>query len=446
MEIQTQQFSDWQRFMRSYTASVIFIAIIILVLLIPLVRISFLIQERKERSMSVVSDIQYEWGSSVQYSGLVLVVPAVKKVEETVLENAVPKKVVRETVVNCYFYPQSSSDKVASEVTEKKRGIFGTPVYTANIASRASFDIVAITRSNPAAGLVWKNAKMAVVAGDGTRYRSIEPITVNGNRESVVSEWKDSGGLALFGTGELGIDPAATATLEALANVTVSGSETLYLEPLSGSSEIALSTNWSDPAFSGRNLPVSSGARKNDKGYDASWKTRSTPGNKATAHVGAVSGNKESGAAIRFIQPVDHYQLNERTVKYGVLVFVLTFAVFFLIQLVGKIAMHPLHYLMVGLALTLFYCLLLAFSEQTGFIAAYLIASVTIIALVSWYTWTILRNTRFSLMAMISMTLLYAFILVIVNLEIYALIVGSLGLLFVLAAIMSVTRRLSLSA
>jgi inner membrane protein len=124
-------------------------------------------------------------------------------------------------------------------------------------------------------------------------------------------------------------------------------------------------------------------------------------------------------------------------------VLTLTFAVFFLIQIVGKVMIHPLHYFMIGLALLLFYSLLLSFSEQLGFIPAYIIASVTIVALIVWYARSVLRSMKFAVMSGLSLGLLYAFLLVIVNLEVYALIVGSIGLLFVLAAIMSVTRKIN---
>lgn len=428
--------------MASYTASFLSILIVILLLLIPLVRIFFLIEERKERSISVINALQNEWGQAVSYNGLVLAVPAIKKTEQTITEKGKEKKVIREKTIECYFYPQHSTEDIKAQVNEKKRGIFAAPTYNSTIVSKASFDVPQIMKSNSsAAGMKWEQARIILVTGSDTRFKSASPLIVNGKSMKIESELS-----AGFGTPPLKIDPQKPEMLEVISEISVNGSEALIVEPLAETSVIHLKTNWSDPAFSGRNLPVTSRELKNGKGYTATWKTQNVIGNQAKIHSETVGSNPAAYALIRFITPIDHYQLNERTVKYGVLVLVLTFAVFFLIQLVGRIQMHPLHYLMVGLALALFYCLLLAFSEQTGFIPAYLIASATIIILISWYTWTILRNKKFSVMAVISMTLLYAFILVIVNLEVYALIVGSIGLLFVLAAIMSVTRKLSLNA
>lgn len=140
---------------------------------------------------------------------------------------------------------------------------------------------------------------------------------------------------------------------------------------------------------------------------------------------------------------VDQYQLNERTIKYGILVLTLTFAVFFLIQIMQKMSIHPLHYFMIGLALLLFYSLLLSLSEHFGFNRAYICSAVAIMLLIGWYAKSILNSLKFAVISGISIGILYTFLLVIVNLEIYAMLVGSIGLFFVLTAIMSITRKMN---
>ena len=132
----------------------------------------------------------------------------------------------------------------------------------------------------------------------------------------------------------------------------------------------------------------------------------------------------EFAFGVNFMIPVDQYQQSERTAKYGYLVIFLTFLIFFLIQNLSKIDIHPFQYLMIGLALTMFYTLLISISEHSNFLKAYLIASISVISLITLYSKSILKNIKFSLLILISLVSLYTFIYVIIQLENYALLVG----------------------
>lgn len=202
-----------------------------------------------------------------------------------------------------------------------------------------------------------------------------------------------------------------------------------------------MTSNWNNPSFSGTSLPnPDSFELKN--GFTSSWNMMNIgQSTKTGINHSKPYGNMDE-AAIDFLETVDQYQLNERTVKYAILVILLTFTVFYLIELIGKMLIHPIHYLMVGLSLILFYAILLSFSEQFGFARSYLVASMGILSLLSWYAYSVLRSLKFALTILIAISILYGFLYVIVNLETYALMVGSLGLFVVLAAIMSFTRRL----
>jgi inner membrane protein len=140
--------------------------------------------------------------------------------------------------------------------------------------------------------------------------------------------------------------------------------------------------------------------------------------------------------------PVDEYQKSERCAKYGFLVISLTFLIFFLIQSISKINIHPFQYLMIGLALTLFYTLLIAVSEHSNFLKAYLIAVSSVIVLITLYSKSILKTFKFPLFIGLSLTALYTFIFVIIQLENYALLVGSLGLFIILSIIMYASRKI----
>ena len=139
---------------------------------------------------------------------------------------------------------------------------------------------------------------------------------------------------------------------------------------------------------------------------------------------------------------VDEYQKSERSAKYGFLVIGLTFLIFFLIQTLSKITIHPFQYIMIGLALVMFYTLLVSISEHSTFLKAYLIAGISVIALISWYAKSILKTLKFSIFIAVSLMALYTFIYVIIQLENYALLVGSIGLFAILACVMFVSRKI----
>ena len=145
------------------------------------------------------------------------------------------------------------------------------------------------------------------------------------------------------------------------------------------------------------------------------------------------------------IIPVDEYQKSERAAKYGFMVIGLTLLVFLLIQLASKIYIHPFQYLMIGLALVMFYTLLISISEHSSFFKAYVMAATSVLGLITLYSRVILRGFRFPMLVGASLASLYGFIYVITQLEKYALLVGSIGLFVILAIVMFASRKIDWS-
>jgi inner membrane protein len=438
-----EQRNAFRDFMRSHTARFIIVGFISLILMIPLSQVGLLIGERQMRQDDVTDELEKEWGGAVTYFGLVIKVPVTETRRYEVKDNAKsPPRMETEVIQHtAYIYPESSSDVIQSEVTEKYRGIFSTPIFTATIAGKARFNLSELVKANAGREINWSKARIGFITNREARFREISGISVNGKLLPVASQDIIESGddMMLNSTDPFHLDPTKTSIIDVSLNTTLNGSQAIRYEPLATKSTMSMQSNWKDPAFAGTSLPTSN---ITENGFQSTWKNM-VIGTGSRLHLDAVPHYTTKFSDVRFIKLVDHYQLNERTVKYGLLVLVLTFAVFFLIQIVGKVAIHPLHYFMIGLALLLFYSLLLSFSEQIGFIPAYLIASITIVVLIVWYARSVLKSMKFAVMSGLSLGLLYAFLLVIVNLEVYALIVGSIGLLFVLAAIMSVTRKIN---
>ena len=145
---------------------------------------------------------------------------------------------------------------------------------------------------------------------------------------------------------------------------------------------------------------------------------------------------------VKLIETVDEYQQNERASKYGFLVIGLTFLIFFLIQSISKISIHIFQYSMIGLALIMFYTLLISITEHSSFSLAYIIAAISVIVMIVLYSFSILKIKKFPLFIGASLTALYTFIFVIIQLENYALLVGSIGLFLILGAVMYFSRKI----
>jgi inner membrane protein len=139
---------------------------------------------------------------------------------------------------------------------------------------------------------------------------------------------------------------------------------------------------------------------------------------------------------------VSGYQKTMRSVKYAILCILLTFTAFFLIETNNKKSVHPVQYALIGFALVLFYTLLLSFSEYIGFNGAYAIATAATVALVTWFVKGILQSTKLSVLLSLLLVLLYSYVFTILQLQDYALLLGSVGLFLTLAVVMYYSRKI----
>ena len=149
-----------------------------------------------------------------------------------------------------------------------------------------------------------------------------------------------------------------------------------------------------------------------------------------------------SAFGVDLFLPVDAYQKTERSVKYGVLFLILTFLTFFLYEVFNGVPLHPMQYFLVGSALCIFYLLLLSISEHAPFGLAYLVAATATVLLIGGYSAAVLRGRLRALLMTIVLAVLYGYLYVLLQLEDYALLLGSIGLFVILALVMFLTRRI----
>jgi len=239
------------------------------------------------------------------------------------------------------------------------------------------------------------------------------------------------------------LDPPAEGASSAFEFRTViAGSRDLSILPLGSKTTLQLHSNWPHPSFHGAFLPAEHTITA--AGFDARWQVLEL--NRSYRQLwsefelseGAL---QESSFGVGLYQAVDVYQRVERAVKYALLFIALTFLTFFAWEQVTRNPMHPLQYLLIGLALSLFYLLLIALSEHISFIAAYVTAAVALALLIGVYIAGALRSSMRGTVAGVAMSGVYALLYALVLSEDYALLLGAIVLFVALAAVMLVTRR-----
>jgi inner membrane protein len=239
---------------------------------------------------------------------------------------------------------------------------------------------------------------------------------------------------------------ASGTTLEFTLEVALQGSELLQLVPAGKTTTVALESTWADPSFMGAYLPVE--RHVTEGGFRARWETahfsRGFPASWTERTTAAAAMQQSLSAAafgVRFAQLDSGYSMVERAQKYGVLFFVLIFAVFFLFEVTGGLRIHPLQYGMVGAALCLFFLGFLALSEFWPTGRAYAAAAGACTLMVAGYAWSFLKTGLRTLVIGGGLAATYGYLYFVLQSQDYALLAGTAALFGVLGAVMFFTRK-----
>jgi inner membrane protein len=418
----------------SLTIKLLLIGALVIVLLIPSFMIQFLIHERKQRNDEAKSEISSTWGAIQTLGGPVISVP-VKKT----------KVINRETITEYSFAHILPEElKIEGKVIPEKRhrSIYDVVVYTTNLSFSGYFSTSEFINWQVDEGqLLWDKAVVTAGIPD-----------MRGIKENIELNWDTSKYLFnpgvpssdVFGSGvSTGIDLSnlSNKKIEFSFKLSLNGSEELNFIPIGKNTIVDIESPWPDPSFQGAFLPDEHNITQ--KNFTAHWKVLHLNRNFPQKWEGQRYYINDSKFGVNLIVPVDHYQKSTRSAKYAIMIIVLTFMVFFFVEVYNKNKIHPMQYLLVGLALIIFYALLLSFSEHFGFNIAYLIAAIATIALVTAYSHSIFKKTSLTWIAGLILIVLYGFIFVILQLQDYALLMGSVGLFLVMAVIMYLSRKIN---
>lgn len=420
------------------------IGVLTLLLMIPMVLIGNLIHEREKTAEEASRNVHREWSGSQTIYGPVLTLPYY----ETVISKNEKNEEKREKVYHCLqILPEVLDIQGELKTKDLKRGIYEIVVFNAPLEIKGSFVLPdeIINLSQDALNELLINEAMLNIGLSDMRGISDQIIMNWGNEKLIFNPGINQCNLLQSGvSARADIQSLMTnGTVEFSVKIDLKGSEALRFTPMGKTTTVALKSDCKTPSFSGAFLPENREISKD--GFTCNWKVMHLNRNYPQIMAGEQWKHyiDESIFQVEMLIPVQHYQKSMRSVKYAILIILLTFVVSFFVEVIQKKKIHPLQYLLIGLALCLFYSLLVSISEHTSFSIAYLIAAVMTVTLLTCYMAGILKikKTAFTIGGLLAVLYLYIFILI--QMETYALLAGSLGLFVILAVIMYFSQRIN---
>lgn len=431
------KFNNWLK--ESVMVKLFSITFLTLFLLIPQSWIHSIIEERQGRLTDVMQEVSEKWSYSQDVTGPVLVVPYKKQSSTHVLVAGKTEEHITTTVEEAYFLPEDL--KVNSEIKPETlhRGLFDAIVYNSNTTMTGSFVKPNFAALNiPYESVMWEDAHLMMGLSD---LRGIgETPLITFNNQQYKTEPSSSGAAPLFARNIAGkVTVSATDSIIPFSvKLALNGSSYLYFYPMGKSTQVSMKGNWGNPSFDGAYLPEN--RTVTDTAFSATWKILNFNRPFPQQWLGSLSTLAGTEFGVKLLIPVDQYQQSTRTAKYGILIILLTFVSLLLIELMVKINIHPFQYTLIGIALVIYYALLISFSEHIGFNLAYLISAGAIIILISAYSFSFFKSVKISALLATLLTAFYTYIFILTQEQDYALLLGSVGLFIIIGTLMYVSR------
>ena len=454
-----ERLNNWVK--SSVMLKLITIGILILMLMIPASMLQSLVNERQLNRDSAVEEITSKWGSNQTIGGAVITIPY------TVIQE--DEKGKKSTVIEyAHFLPENLNISGTLTPEKRYRGIYVVMLYNAQLNVKGFFkkpnvDLLKIPKER----FMFSEAFISFGLTDMKGIKEAIRLKING-KEFEMNPGIESNDL--FASGVSSPINLEDEIINFDAQINLNGSKKIDFLPFGKTTKVTIESPWGTPSFVGSSLPDK--RQVTDKGFKAVWNelhlNRNYPQQGTGRFIGisndntenydqnrtvasypngvavapSPTGELESSFGVKLLLPVDEYQKTMRSTKYNLMFIVITFIAFFFVEILNRKRLHPIQYLLVGFAICLFYVLLLAISEHLSFNWAYLIGCVTILTLIIFYTQSVFKNTRITLIFNGILALLYGFFYSLLQLEDYSLLLGSIGLLIILAVVMYLTRNI----
>ncbi|MDP3660237.1 cell envelope integrity protein CreD [Phenylobacterium sp.] len=433
---------------RSMGLKLLLVCGLALLMSIPALFVFALLSDRTNRAEEVVRDVGGLVGGQQTFLGPVLAVPYAAPPLEKGQPPAAGVFVI---------FPTQGDAKVTAHSELRRRSLFEVPVYQADIAFDAAFDLTGAAGQAPlGAVLDWNRAEFLIGASDARgakadvtlqaagRSLPMSPASVLSESALNAPEQKSRSvqdrGLRFFGASAAGV-AAPDAKFNAAAKLKFTGAERLAILAFGKTTTLDAKGDWPHPSFDGGFLPEKRHVAAD--GFTAHWSVpfiaRGVP---AQGTSDALTRLGPTALGVSFVEPADPYQSVARSLKYALMFVGLVFLAFFLFETAQGKRVHPAQYVLIGLAQIVFYLLLLSIAEHLGFDGAFIIAAGATVGLISLYAGWVFESRRQGVIALAAFSLLYALIYVLMRLEDLALLVGALASFAAIAAVMYFTRRI----
>jgi inner membrane protein len=415
------------------------IVVITLLLLIPTSMIKDLITDRESTQSEAIREVSSKWAEAQTISGPFISIPYYRYIKEFSKKDST-EKIVQ---VKEYLHVMPTQLNIAGRINPEKRyrGIYEIVVYNSKLTMSGAFNKIDIAALDiDPKNILFDKAEFIMGIND---LRGIE--------DQVILQWNNK--KVSFNPGVSSND-VVNSGINALINLTPSdsssytfnlsldlkGSQQLYFTPVGKVTDINLSSEWPTPSFNGSFLPDK--REVTDRGFKANWNVLHLNRNYPQIWDNNRYSISESSFGIDLLVPVDNYQKSYRSIRYAILFIGFTFLVFFFIEVLNKIFIHPIQYILVGISLIVFYTLLLSISEHLNYNLAFIISAIATLLLIAGYVRAILKSGKLTVLLVGILTVLYAFIFVIIQLEDYALLIGSIGIFIILGLTMYFSRKI----
>lgn len=432
------------------------IAILVgLLLAIPLFSVWALVYDRQNQSETAINSITEGWGGEQALAGPVLAIPYTTTKSETRVEDGRRITTARQVTAEMILSPEILDLDLSLDPDRRKRSIYEAVVYDGEASGQARFAFPPdLDRYDiDPASLRLEDAELRFGISDPKGLGANPEVSVGGAKQRLQPGGGSKGGSGFFAF----VDASALRDGALIADFSYGfrGSSAVALKPTAGTTRWKVSSPWPHPSFTGSFIPDDHSTTAN--GFDAQYRIGNLSLGKSLVSLDGetitptidrygrgepVMDNGQQLAVVDLIQPVNLYSRVDRATKYGFLHIGFTFMALLMFDVIGGRRISAVAYLLVGAALVLFFVLLLAFAEVIGFAAAYLVASAAIAGLVTAYSAAILGSWRRALAVGGLLALLYAALYILLGLEEFALLIGSLMIFAALAAVMYTTRNL----
>lgn len=429
-----------------FSYKIAFIIGLMVFLMIPQTLLEGLISERISWRHHAEQSILQSWPGPQTLSGPVISVPyEVTALVTEKIKGSAESVITREvtTLETAYLLPTRLAIHGKLDTSLRSRGIYEVPIYSSALHVSGEFSTQALSEiaaMHKDKQIRWKTPVLSVLVNDQRGIASSTPLEWNGGSIPFTP------GSALPEAGDGMHAKLPTMLGESLPfafDLDLRGMRSVQFAQLAENTDLRLSANWPHPSFCGNLLPETRDI--DSAGFSAQWKTSAFSSNLGSVHEQLQSGHARQllnrGVGVNLVQPVDVYQQTQRCIKYALLFLILTFGFMVLFELLKSTPLHPVQYAFVGFALMIFYLLLVSLSERISFLWAYAAASTACTGLLTCYFGSILRSWKLGLILGAGLLALYSILYVILQAEDNALIMGSVLLFTVLAALMISTRH-----